>query len=400
MTELALLQQAADWVEDEAWAGEISMREYDSDGGGRWVSEDQGDETSSATDEAGSEPGTTGRDEIATTELQGALAPHESAFQALRSAFEAGFAAERAVDAAMWSAEVGRREERRRRQAVFSAAAVAGAVASRAGLVPSQVLSVWVRTVHEQQVARGQSRRERTDRPADNKRDNERERARMRKTSLRRETRRARRRTDERMRQQTDKRQDRRHSRRHELGLRMPSRWVSAGAAGCHGTWEARAVVARAALCARPQWRPQQRKARRQRRLAARNRPRPRVSWRSTGRCGVVPLCHQGRLDHRHSGAVQQAAAVSDLADCGTSTRRTWLWWVIGVLVLAGTIGGLCVSGEQGLAPVCTALCVAEGASLVCSAVVGSVSEACTGDMSDRRAWVVDWDFWIRTGAG
>ena len=74
MTERALLQRAADWVEDEAWAGEISMREYDSDGGGRWVSEDQGDETSSATDEAGSEPGSTGQDEIATTELQGALA--------------------------------------------------------------------------------------------------------------------------------------------------------------------------------------------------------------------------------------------------------------------------------------------------------------------------------------
>ena len=92
MTELALLQQAADWVEDRAWAGEISMQEYESDGGGRWVSEDQGDETSSATDEAGSEPGSTGRDEISTTELQGALAPHESAFQALRSAFEAGFA--------------------------------------------------------------------------------------------------------------------------------------------------------------------------------------------------------------------------------------------------------------------------------------------------------------------
>ena len=393
MTELALLQQAADWVEDEAWAGEISMREYDSDGGGRWVSEDQGDETSSATDEAGSEPGSTGRDEIATTELQGALAPHESAFQALRSAFEAGFAAERAVDAAMWSAEVGRREERRRRQAVFSAAAVAGAVASRAGLVPSQVLSVWVRTVHEQQVApraRGQSRRERTDRPADNKRDNERERARMRKTSLRRETRRARRRTDERMRQQTDKQP------------RRGFRWASASAAGCRGSWEARAVVARAALCARPQWHPQQRKARRQRRLAASNRPRPRVSWHSTGRCGIgAPLRHEGRHDHRRSSAGQQAAVVSDLSDFGTPTRRTWLWWVLGVVALAGAIGGLCAFSGQGLTPVCTARYVAgKGVSFPAYSVGSSVSEACAVDVSDRRAWVVDWDFWIRTGAG
>ena len=115
MFELALLQQEADWAEDEAWADEIAMWEYEPEGVGRWGSEDrvlrpsvvvcagQDDEMSSDSDEAGF----TGRGGIVTTDSQGS-APYEFAFEALRSAFEAGFAAERAVDAAMWSAEVSR----------------------------------------------------------------------------------------------------------------------------------------------------------------------------------------------------------------------------------------------------------------------------------------------------
>ena len=204
-------------------------------------------------------------------------------------------------------------------------------------------------------------------------------------------------RADKRARQRATRRARRRATRRARRRIdEQPSRGLrraSAGAAECRGSWEARAAVARAALCARPQWRPQQRKARRQRRLAASNRPKPRVNWHSTGLRGVdVPLGHEGRLDHRRSDMRRQAASVSSMAELGT-TRRTWLWWVAGFVVLAGMTGGLCVSSERGFSPICIVRCVplGEGASaLVYGTFCGLAPRICTVNLSSRRTWVVE----------
>ena len=396
MFELALLQQEADWAEDDAWADEISTWEYEPDGGGRWVSEDRvlrpsvvvcaghDDETSSDLGDAGF----TGRDGIMTTDLRGA-SPYEFAFEALRSAFEAGFAAERAVDAAMWSAEVGRHEERRKRHAVLSAATVAGAVASRAGLVPSQVLSVWARTGQVQQVARGQNRRERTthnrlaDNKRDNKRDNERGRARSRKTS----------RTDKRARGRARERAQGRANRRpRDRGGRL------AGAGAARGGIWARAVVARDAIRTRPQWRPLQKEARRRRRLVIKNRPRPQTG-------GVLPMGRVAPLNGNGGGfrnsrqqRHKRQTAASGLAIAETR-RRNWIGLAVTKLV------GFAVAVFLSAGVFDEAGCSLSkfdfnsgGSASDCGELCGPTPD--TGRQCSRRAWVDDWDMWIRTGAG
>ena len=146
------------------------------------------------------------------------------------------------------------------------------------------MLSVWVRTGQVQQVARGQNRRKRTNRPADNKRDNKRDnergRARSRKTS----------RADKQARGQARERAQGRANRRpRDRGGRLAGAGAARG-----GTW-ARAVVARDAIRTRPQWRPLQKEARRRRRLVIKNRPRPQTG-------GALPMGRVAPLNGNGGG--------------------------------------------------------------------------------------------------
>ena len=170
MSELALLHGHAEWEADARWAEEIS----------RWEEEDQRvlEEEDRVLEERALGPAVMGctrqhEDMGGATKRPGLLGfgavsrAHgdvcratcsEIACDARRSAFAAGVAAERAVDAAVWSVELSLYEEQRRRRVAQLAAREAGAAALRAGLVPFQVVLAFQATGRVQQGERDQNR--------------------------------------------------------------------------------------------------------------------------------------------------------------------------------------------------------------------------------------------------
>ena len=181
--------------------------------------------------------------------------------------------------------------------------------------------------------------------------------------------------------------------------------------------WEARAVVARAALRIRPPWRPQQREARRRCRLASKNarkmlneRTRPALGKRSGGapsRC-VSDARSRSFEDTSAHGRLGQAKAVASRSRLSGQVRRC-LRRVVMALLLVGfavahsgcdqTLAGSWVRmtnrGEPDMGCMCSDVgCASQIAVCQTTSSRGASLRGCL------RPWVLRWDCWIRTGAG